>query len=227
MSGIIVDIILFFILAGNAILGYKRGLVRVIFSICSSLIAIILVLLLYKPTTNYIINHTSAAQKIESAVEEKIESLFQQDNEKQTTDLSKDDNRNSILKIFIEDETQSFLNDTTERVEQYVSVQIAHKVISVVVFFALFVLVRLLLYIVKSYIDLIANLPILKQINHSGGLIYGVIKGFFIIYITFAILSLMMPMMNHTIFTTAIQSAPIGSKMFNHNMILNLIFKFL
>lgn len=227
ISGIIVDIILFFIIAGNATIGYRRGLTRVIFSICSSIIAIILVFILYKPTTNYIIQHTKASQKLESAFAENLQFLFEKDEPENTQDMQNNHTINSMLKVFIGDEMGNLIEETTDSVVQYMSVQISHKIISVIVFFALFTIIRLLLYIIRNYIELVANLPIIRVVNGSGGMVYGIIRGFFIIYITFALLSLIMPIVGNTIITEAIQKSLIGSKMFNHNIILNLIFKFL
>ncbi len=227
ISGIIVDIILFFILAGNATIGYRRGLARVIFSICSSIIAIVLVFILYKPVTNYVINNTNASYKLESVFQEKLQYLFEKDNVQNTQELQNNKNVNGIFKIFIGEEIGNLVEETTDSIIQYISIQMSHKVISVLIFFGLFTIIRLLLYIVRSYIELVANLPIIRVINGSGGMIYGVIRGFFMIYIIFAVISLMMPILSNTIILTAIQNAPIGSKMFNHNIILNLIFKFL
>ncbi len=226
MSGIIVDIILFFIIAGNAVLGYKRGLARVIFNICSSIVAIILVLILYRPTTNYIIHNAKLAEKLETACEQKLEYLFEKENVETTEQLQQSNDMNSILKIFVGNDMGTLIEDTTDSVAQYLSTQISHKIISVLVFFILFAVIRLLLYTLRNYVELVANLPIIRVFNGSGGMIYGVIKGFLIIYTTFAVLSLILPIINHTIIIDAIQKAPIASKMFNHNIILNLIFKF-
>lgn len=219
ISGIIVDIILFFIIVGNAVLGYKRGLAKVIFNICSSIIAIILVFILYKPTTNYMINHTNISQKLESRFEENLQILFEKDKTENT--------QNSILKVLIGDEMGNVIEEKTDNIVQFASSQISYKIITVIVFFVLFIVIRILLYVIRSYIELVANLPIIRVVNRSGGMIYGVIKGFLIIYITFAFLSLIIPIVGNTIIITAIQNASIGSKMFNNNILLNLIFKFL
>ena len=223
MSGIIVDVILFCIILGNAIITYKKGLVKVVFSLCSSIIAIVLVFILYKPITNFIINHTNTSQKLESAFEENVQSLFEKENIENTQELQ----NNHILKVLIGDKMGNLIEETTDNIVQYMSVEIAHKVINVIVFFALFIIIRLLLFMIRSYIELIANLPIIRIINHSGGMIYGIIKGFLLIYVIFAILSLIIPIIGDTSITVAIQNAPIGGKMFNHNILLNLIFKFL
>ncbi len=227
MSGIVVDLILFFILVGNAILGYKRGLVRVIFNICSSLIAIVLVLILYVPITNYIINKTQISQKLENVFEQKIAVLFEEDSIETAEQLQQNSSMISIFKIFADVEEGSLIEETTDNITKYLSTQISHKILSVLVFFGLFVGIRLVLFVLRNYVELIANLPVIKLFNQSGGMIYGVIKGFLVIYIVLAVLSLLLPSIQDTIVITAIQKAPIGSKMFNHNIILNLIFKFL
>lgn len=227
ISGVIVDIILFFIIAGNAVLGYRRGLARVIFNICSAILAIILVFLLYKPTTNYIMEHTKIPEKLENVLEEKLQYLFENNSTDPAEQVQENDKINSILNVFLGDNISDLLEDTTTSIIQYASTQITYKIISVCVFFILFAVIRLALYILKNYVELVANLPIIRIFNGSGGMIYGIIKGFLLIYVVFAIISLILPVINSTTLITAIQNAPIGSKMFYHNIILDLIFKFL
>ena len=165
MAGIVVDIILFFIVAGNAAIGYRRGLARVVFNICSSFVAIILVFILYKPTTNFVINNTKLSQKMEMAFQENLQYLFRT-NEKQTSE--KNNNLINALNVFIGDEMGNLIQDTTDSVVKYASVQISHKIISVVVFFALFAIIRLALYTLRNYVELIGDLPIIRVFNGSG-----------------------------------------------------------
>ena len=225
--GVIVDIILFFIIAGNAVIGYRRGLAKVIYSFVSSLAVIILVLILYRPITNYIINNTNASEKLENVFEEKLGYLFEKEEIENTEQLQEDDNMSSILKIFVGNEMGTLLQETKDSVIVYLSIQISHKVISVLVFFILFAGIRLLVYILGNYIDMVANLPIIRVFNGSGGMILGVIRGFFVIYIVLGLLSLVMPIINSAGIIIAIKNAPIGGKMFENNILLNLIFKFI
>lgn len=227
MSGIIVDIILFLIVAGNAVFGYKKGLAGVIFNICSTIVAIILVFILYKPATNYIINHTKTAEKLEAIFEEKLQGVFENKNRETTEQLPENSNINSMIEIFIGENTENRIEDATDNIINDVAVQISHKIISVMVFFMLFTAIRLGLYVLRNSVEWIANLPIIGTINHSGGMIYGVIKGFLVVYILLAILSVILPVVNSTSLIAMIQSAPIGSKMFQNNIILNVIFRFL
>ena len=131
----------------------------------------------------------------------------------------------NIVKIFIGDELGTILQQTTSDIVQIISHEITYKIISVVVFFALFAIIRLVLYILKSYMEWIADLPFLDIINGTGGMIYGLVSGFFLIYIGLAIISLLMPIYGNTLVVTAIQESIVGSRMFNNNILLGLIFK--
>lgn len=223
LNGIIVDVILFFIIAGNAVIGYRKGLARLICSLLSSIIAIILVFILYRPVTNYVIYNTKASEKLESIFEENLQFLFEDENE-----ATEDNNAMmSILKVFIGDEMGNLIEETTDNVVDYLSIELSHKIISIFIFFALFAIIRLFLYVLRNYIEMVVNLPIVRVFNGSGGMIYGIIRGFFIIYVAFAFLTLLLSIIGNNVIITAIQNAPIGHKMFNNNILLNAICKFL
>ena len=66
--GILVDLVVVAILILNIIIGYKKGLVNAIFSICAFLIAIAATFILYKPVSNIIINNTEIEQKIKEVI---------------------------------------------------------------------------------------------------------------------------------------------------------------
>ena len=227
ISGIVVDVILFFIIAGNAVFGYRRGLARVICSLLSTIIAIVLVIILYRPVTNYIINNTNISSKLENIFEEKLAYLFEKENVdiNNIEQIQKNKEIYGILNVFIGDELGNLIQNTTNNLIKYFSVQISHKVIKVLTFFILFAVIRLLLYVIRNYIEMIASIPIIRVFNGVGGMIYGILRGFLIIYVTLAILSLIMPIISDTLIITSIQNAPIGSKMFNNNILLNLIIK--
>lgn len=222
--GIVVDVILFIIIAGNAVAGYKMGMTRVIFNIFSSLIAIILVFILYKPVSNYIFENTKMAQNLENAIVENLSGLLE--NEEETAETT-NENTNNMLAVFIGQDMNEIVQNTTDSIVTSAANQIAYKIISGAVFLILFAVIRIALYLLKNYADFLANLPFIRVINSSGGMIYGVIKGFLLVYVVLAIISFMVPMIGDTVIVQAVNEAWIGSKMFQSNIILNVIFKFL
>ena len=61
--GLLMDIILIAILVLNVIIGYKKGLINVIFNICAFLLAIVITIILYKPVSNIIIENSDIREK--------------------------------------------------------------------------------------------------------------------------------------------------------------------
>lgn len=226
--GIIVDVILFIIIAGNAVAGYKMGLAKVVFNILSTIVAIILVFILYRPVSNYVFNNTQMAQSLKSTLAENLGGLLiQETNENTMTQKEETNSMNDILNVFIGEDVNQMVQNTTEDIVANVSGEIAYKIVSAVVFLGLFAIIRILLYILKGYVDFLANLPFIRVINSSGGMVYGVVKGFLLAYVALAILSLIAPMISDTVVLQAVDQSWVASKMFYHNILLNVIFKFL
>ena len=79
-----------------------------------------------------------------------------------------------------------------------------------------------MLKFVTALADLIAKLPILKQFNKLGGTIYGIIEGLFIVFLGFAVISLIAPMLDVSVLE-AINSSTLGSICYNNNILLKII----
>jgi hypothetical protein len=60
--------------------------------------------------------------------------------------------------------------------------------------------------------------------NKSGGLIYGILKGFFMIYLILAVFSLISPIIYEYGIIQSILDSSLGSNMYNNNLILNVFF---
>lgn len=227
INGIIFDLILFLIIAGNAIFGYRVGLARVFCKLVSTVAAIILVLILYKPVTNYVINNTNITEKLETVVSEKIGYLF----EKEEVDISNSesiensDNISGLLKVFLGNKIGTTMENTKNTLVEYVSNEITDKIIRIVIALILFAIIRLILYVLRSYIEAIASIPVIRVFNGIGGMIYGVLKGFLIIYIVLAILSIILPILGNNIIIEAMNDSMIGSQMFSNNILLNILFR--
>lgn len=146
---IVIDLIVIGIVALFTFLGYKQGLVKAAIKILSFLIAIIVAFVLYKPVSNLIINNTSIDNNIKNSIIEKIKPEGAEENQE----------------IQIEDNFTSKMigeaNNTIEEIANAFSI----KLIDIGVLLILFIIVKIALKFVSALADLIAKLPILKQIN--------------------------------------------------------------
>ena len=213
--GIVLDGVLLIIFLLSLFFGYRKGLIGVAFNLCAFLVALVVTWILYNPITNVVINNTEIDDSIRNAIIEKgvIE----------TKEIEEKEEENMINKYIQQYVTSPITNTTNEVVEETARV-VSEKVVAIGVAIALFIVVRIALILLKFVAEAIAKLPIIKQFNKAGGLIYGAIRGMFIIYIFLAILFFIMSVNNSGMIANMINSSLISKYLYENNLILNIIF---
>lgn len=209
--GLIVDIVIIAILALSIIMGYKKGLINVIFNIFAFLLAIIITLVLYKPVSNIIIKNTDIQEKIETAI---IENTKGEENKKE----EKTENR---IQKYIENTMQNAEEDAKSKAIEVVAKDVSTKCIEIITALILFVITRIILIVLKFLTETLANLPVVKQCNEIGGLLYGVIKGILIIYVILTIMFFIISLKPEGMTENLIETSYITKFLYNNNIIVN------
>ena len=203
---LIIDIVIVAIIALFTFLGKKRGLVKLAFKLCTFFIAIIIAFLVYKPVAHLVMEKTTIDETIENAITQRIlpEGMSSED------ELTEPTNLPSII-----------VKNSSNTVKSIAS-SFATTIIETVCLLLVFILAKIILKFVTFLADAIAKLPILKQFNELGGLIYGILEGLLIIFVIFAIITFISPVINHS-FIDTINSSLLGSLFFNNNILLKFI----
>ena len=187
--GIILDVIILSVLALSLILGYRKGLIGVAFNLCAFLVALIITWILYTPITNLVINNTQIDDGIRNTIIEKGVIKEKVENEKTEEKIEEKDNVvNQYIQKYVTEPATNTANNVVEETAKVVS----EKVVAIGVAIGLFIVVRIGLILLKFVAEAIAKLPVIKQFNKAGGLIYGAIRGMLIIYVFLAILFFIM-----------------------------------
>lgn len=213
--GIILDIVLLAIFALSVFVGYKKGLIGVVFNLCAFLVSLILTWILFTPVSNMIIKNTQIDDNIKNVIIEKGV-IVVESNDKENED-------NQINKYIQEYVSKPIKNTANNAVEETATI-ISQKVVAIGVAIGLFIVIIIVLIFLKFIAEGIANLPIIKQCNKAGGTLYGVIRGLFIVYIVLAILFFIMSINNVGVIADTINSSIISKYLYTHNIILDLIF---
>lgn len=218
---ITIDLIAIGIIVLSTFLGYKKGLIGVAFKILSFIIAIIITLILYKPVANLIINNTGLAKTIESTITEKLssEKIEEGKIEQNNTNLPK------VIVKYINGEIANTVNNTKDSVVQIIAKEITNTVINVIVMIGIFLVVRITLLFAKTILEAVAELPLIKQFNETGGIIYGILRGIILIYTILTIISLILPMLDKKTVLDIINNTIITKILYNNNIILMFFFK--
>ena len=200
------DIAVIAIIALSTFIGYKQGLVKSAIKILSFFIAIAVALVLYKPVSSIIIKATPIDDNIKNIMVDKI--TPDGINENQEVEVQD----NIGLKI---------IGEATNTIEG-IADAFAVKLIETVTILLIYIIVKIALKFVTALTDLIAKLPLLKQVNKAGGIIYGLIKGVILVYTILAVVYLASPLLNKTV-SEDIDESIITKALYNNNIILNIL----
>lgn len=194
--GIVLDLIIVLLLVINIIIGYKKGLVEVVFNICAFIIALVVALILYKPVSNIIIKNTNIYGKI----------------------------RETIVNNNIEEE-QSIVKDVQNKTKEQLADVISMKAVNIIVAIVLFIIARIAVILLKTVLEGIAELPIIKQFNQIGGIGYGILKGFLLIYILVTLLFFVNAIVGNNKVSAVVEESFITKVLYENNIIVKKLDK--
>lgn len=199
----LLDLIVLAIIALSTFIGYKMGLIKVAFGLISFVLAIIISVVLYKPVSNFIIEYTPIDDYIEQTLSERLDSP-------ETTD---EETKNIVSNYY-----NNIKNTTTNTIADGIS----KTIINISCILIVFIISKLVLLLFKWLGDLIAKLPLIKQLNEAGGLLYGLLRGFILIYGLLALIAITSPIIDMNNIVSMINNTIITNIMYNHNIILIL-----
>lgn len=210
---IIVDIVILAILIICIIIGYVRGLTGSLIKIVSFVLSLIIAFILFIPISNVIINNTQIDDNLEQSIRNMIIGEEKQEEE----------NMPEAITEYITQKVEEASDGAKEAVADSTAREVSLTIVKAGTWIVLFIVARIALIFLRFITALIAKLPVIKQFDKLGGIIYGVLEGLIIIYVLLAIISFVSPMMNGTI-SEAIDESFVGSMMYNNNLLLKIIF---
>lgn len=219
--GIVVDLIIILILGLCIFSGYKRGLAQCLLKLCTSILAIIIAIVLYKPFVNFIVENTT----IDDNIQMSFEKIINQNTENEEINVvSEDSGIPAPIAEFLNKNVGNTINENKQTAVKNVSRSAAILIVNVVGIIIIFIIAKILLKIFAVFIDIASKLPIIKQCNELGGLIYGFIEGVIIIFLILTIISVITPLIGNYTISELVLSSTLGKMMYNNNIFLNLIF---
>lgn len=175
--------------------GYRKGFIKMAFSLASTIVAL-LVAMLFSPVVAGVMKNNDA---IVSFFDEKISAVIDLSAENAAVETEREQmdyiDSLSLPETFKESLSE---NNTLENYdamrandfEEYACRQITNVTINAIAFVVTLVVVAIGLAVLCFALDLVAKLPLLKQINITAGLAAGVLEGLLIVWILFVVLTM-------------------------------------
>lgn len=214
--GIIIDIITVAIMALFIFIGYKKGLIKVALGLVAIIVSILIALIFYRPAANFIINNT----QLDNIISENIYNKIKDVDFNNITVEEKE--KNQILKI-ADKQIKKALEESRDNTAQYVSDSLTTTIIEGISLIGLIIMLRIALLALNLLSDVVASLPIIKQFNKSGGILYGIIEGLFIINLIFAILYILNPIVSNSKIEQMVNQTKLSKLIYQNNVIITAI----
>ncbi len=232
--GVVIDLIILGILAACIIIGYIKGLTGCILKIVSFVLSLVIAFILFKPIANLVVDKTNWDENLEQAIKQIVisqegeQTSSQQNGEAQSGNKNDGEKENqgmpSVILDYINNAVEEAGNDAKVAIVESTARDVAVTIVNVAVLIALFLISRIVLIFVKLFADILTELPIIKQFDKVGGIIYGLLEALIIIYVILTIVSLISPMIAQTGIIKGIQDSFVGSMLYNNNLLLKIIF---
>lgn len=216
--GILIDFLVIAVMLLCIFVGYKRGLIKVAVKIVAIVLSIIFALIFYRAIASLIINATTIDDRICDVIYEKIKDV----DFTNVNDSEKENN--AILKISGKYINEA-INSSKADVAHYVAEQLTLTIVQIVSFIIFLIIVRLMCLGLNVVADVIGDFPIIKQFNISGGIIYGIIEGFFMVNLVFAVLYILNPICLDEKIEKTIEESKLGNMIYENNVIVDIIMK--
>lgn len=194
MNKIIIDLIFVLIVAISSIIGYKRGIIKMLFPMIALIICVILTGIISRPVGDYIYEKTS----ISSNVREKVSSKIKLDID-DSSDISNTDENKALDKIHLPEVIREKIKENNnytqyailkvENFNDYVIEYITKLIINIMGYIISFILILIVLRVIIKLLDIVCKIPLVGGVNKLLGLVAGLIIGIIIAWIVTLFLS--------------------------------------
>lgn len=182
-------IIVLAIIVINALIGRKVGLIKIVFSLFSFIVALLLTTWISPTVNDILVKNESFYQKTSL----KVEGILFSEGDESTDDIASKDEKTIIDNLPLPKAIKETLEENKEKqetnIKSYITNHVTKIVINALAFVLTFVLIFIGLWVLSIVLNIISKLPILSQINKIAGLFVGGVQGLVIVWIFFVVLT--------------------------------------
>lgn len=216
------------IIAVLAYLGLKKGFIKMVFSLVST-IAALLIAMLFSPVVAGMMKNNEAIvgffdEKISAVVDFTSEEAEEETERKQESLIDSLPLPETFKDSLLENNTlDNYVAMQAENFEQYVCRQITNVIINAIAFVVTLLLAIIALALLCRALNLLAKLPLLKQINAAAGLAAGAAEGLLLVWILFVVLTMFAGTESGSEAMEMIAENPLLDFLYKNNMVSKFI----
>lgn len=213
------------ILAGYALLGRKRGFIRTVFTLFSTIMALIVTVWISPVISKEVQKNDKVMGFVTSKVEKFVN--FSGTGNKlseQVNFIDKLPLPGAMKTTLIENNnSEVYVAMAVDNFEAYVSNTIARMIINAAVFILIMLIITIALAVLCEVLNIISKLPIINGLNKTAGLLAGLLHGIIIIWISCIVLTIFSSTKIAQHIFTLINDSAFLSIIYDNNLFLQFI----
>ena len=212
----IIDIIIIALIALGVFFGYKKGLVGILIGVASLILSIIVAFVLQGPVSEYLYS-TPVGTSIESKVTEFVNDTLSSENNENVDSEDNTKKENDFFSKVIQDATNS--EDTVKEASKNITMFILKGI----TFIGIFILVRIICYILQMILNVVFDLPILHSVNKFGGMAINLVATLLKLWILLAAIQLISSVVAIDFIINLINQSYLTKLLYENNILLNIL----
>lgn len=229
-------IVVMLLLIWEMMRGYRRGLLRTIYSLVSWIIVLVIVTLATPHIDAYLIEHTTLYDKIEAYCETSVRKNAQNKIEQQAADGSGED---PIAELGIK-LPEGVWNDVLEKtgnvadefletsgVYNEVAKGVAGFIVEGISFFIALVIARIIVHLISRFLGVVSRISVIRGINKTLGIFAGAIYGLILVWIAFYLVALGSTSELGGMIISYIYQNPLLTFLYENNFVITIIMQYL
>ena len=213
-----VDLIIIAIIGVFVYLGYRKGLVKTVFSVVSIFLSAFIATKVYPILSSVMTNSTDIENKISLVVYNNLSKLKINSLEEIPQFSNMPENIKSVISTDV-------MGATGQKLILQLSDYIVNILLNLICVVVAYIVVSIIVSIIGNILESIARLPGLNSINKLGGIIAGLAKGIIVVYLVLFVIG-MLPINTFKGITEQVKESYIGGYIYNNNIITEQVTKF-
>ncbi len=214
-----VDLLVVAVIGISVFIGYKKGFLRTVAGFLSIVFSLILAMAFQGPVSDALEN-TVIYDTVYQTAATVIEAPFS------TTNKITDYGTNELnLPKKITKNMQKNIDAAADNAEKEIAKTVAESAMKIIALLLIFAVSRILIFVIMTLINFVTKLPLIGWSDGLMGALFGVFRGMLIVYIIFAVITLIASFSPDNFWAVAINHSKFAKLMYNDNVLLDFIFK--
>ncbi len=201
----ILDIVVVLLIVLGALSGHKKGLVGILVGFAALILSIVLAFMFQSVVADAIYN-TGIGPKVADIAKTNIQKMI---------DNGENVDKSIYGKVLSSTVTEDNIVQASENISRFVMKGLS--------FIAIFLIVRIICYILQMILNVVFNLPILSTINSTGGTAVGALSVLIKIWILLALVSFVAPLPMFDGIITRINETFLIKFLYNNNLLVAIV----